>query len=81
MAASCSIGHCIKPLASTTLCDDDPVGDVTACVNVTENQDDQYTFMPIIKNMVVHVQQGGGNLGVAARYILDEIIVSANMIL
>ena len=32
MTASCSIGYYIKPSASTTLCD--PVGDVTACVNV-----------------------------------------------
>lgn len=34
MAASCSIGYYIKPIASTTLCDDDPVGDATACFNV-----------------------------------------------
>ena len=34
MTVSCSIGYYIKPLVLTTLCDDDPVGDATACFNV-----------------------------------------------
>ena len=50
MTVSCSIGYYIKPLASATLCDNNPVGDVTACVNVytqTRGSIDIYAYHQI----------------------------------